>query len=67
MSSIGFNFAHINAQQERLREKQNQKKEKAMQESEKVKDGVKRGGNTKVHPGVMPSTNIVKCCMIVSW
>ena len=58
MSSIGFNFAHINAQQERLRVKQNQKKEKSMQESEKVKDGVKRGGNTKVHPGVMRSTNI---------
>ena len=58
MSSIGFNFAHITAQQERLRAKQNQKKEKSMQESEKVKDGVKRGENTKVHPGVLPSTNI---------
>nr|GEW53628.1 putative methyltransferase PMT23 [Tanacetum cinerariifolium] len=47
----------MNAQQERLRENQNQRKAKSMQDSEKPKDGVKRGGNTKVHPGAMLLNN----------
>lgn len=57
MSSIGFNFAHINAQQERLREKNKLKEDKSMQAGEKRIDGVKRGVNKKIHPAASRSTD----------
>lgn len=59
MSSIGFNFAHINNQQERIREKNKQRGDKSIQDAEKRKDGVKQGGNKKVHPGGSPSMDIL--------
>ncbi|KAJ0556263.1 hypothetical protein HanRHA438_Chr07g0299561 [Helianthus annuus] len=59
MSSIGFNFAHINAQQERIREKNKQREEKNIQGCEKRNMGVKYGGNKKVHPGGSPSVDMV--------
>lgn len=58
MSSIGFNFAHINVQQERVRNKNKKREEKSMQDVEKTNDGVKSGGNKKVHPGDSPSTDV---------
>ncbi|KAJ9564788.1 hypothetical protein OSB04_000754 [Centaurea solstitialis] len=58
MSSIGFSYAQINAQQERLREKTKKREEKSVQDGGKRNDGVKRGGNKKVHPGCSPSMDI---------
>lgn len=58
MSSIGFNFAHINNQQERIKEKIKQRGEKSMQDGEKRKDKV-QGGNKKVHPGGSLSMDIL--------
>ncbi|KAK1423726.1 hypothetical protein QVD17_19034 [Tagetes erecta] len=51
MSSFGFNFAHVNAQQERITEKIKQRDEKNVQDHEKRNIGIKYGGNKKVHPG----------------
>ncbi|KAJ0556405.1 hypothetical protein HanRHA438_Chr07g0301041 [Helianthus annuus] len=58
MSSIGFNFAHINAQRERITEKNKGREEKNAQDCEKRNIGVKYGGNKKVHPGGSPSMDI---------
>ncbi|KAJ0556402.1 hypothetical protein HanIR_Chr07g0313411 [Helianthus annuus] len=59
MSSIGFNFAHINAQQERIREKNKQREENNIQYCEKRNVGVKHGGNKKVHPASSPSMDMI--------